>query len=74
MKQPDSLTLAIATLKECDARLKVTLAAGRLSADRCAAAIAQQRKAIRSVERAEIIGACAFLVLLAASLFLSAVL
>ena len=72
MKQPDSLTLAIATLKECDARLKDTLAAGRLSADRCASAIAQQRAALRSVERAEVVGSCAFLVLLAASLFLSA--
>lgn len=72
MKQPDSLTLAIATLKECDARLKDTLAAGRLSADRCAAAIAAQRKAIRSVERAEIVGSCAFLLLLAAALFFSA--
>ena len=72
MNKPDSLALAIATLKECDARLKITLAAGRISADRCAADIAAQRKAIRSVERAEIIGACAFLLCLAATLFLSA--
>ena len=72
MKQPDSLTVAIATLRECDARLKVTLAEGRVSADRCAAAIAAQRKAIRSVERAEVVGSCAFLLLLATALFLSA--
>jgi hypothetical protein len=68
----DSLALAISTLKDCDARLKLTLAAGRLSADRCAAAIAAQRRALRSVERVEIVGSLFFLVLLAVSLFLSA--
>ena len=72
MKTPDSLALAIATLKDCDARLKLTLAAGRKSADLCASAIASQRRALRSVERAEVVGSLFFLVLLAVSLFLSA--
>ena len=70
--KPDSLALAIATLKDCDARLKLTLAAGRLSADRCAAAIVAQRRALRSVERTDIVGSLFFLVLLFVSLFLSA--
>lgn len=72
MNKPDSLALAIATLKECDARIKLTLAAGRISADRCSAAIAEQRKAIRSIDVAEIVGGSLFLLCLAAALFLSA--
>ena len=70
MKTPDSLALAIATLKDCDARLKLTLAAGRKSADLCASAIASQRRALRSVERTEIVGSLVFLVLLSLSTFL----
>ena len=71
MKTIDSLAAAIATLKECDARLKITLAAGRISADRCAADIAAQRAALRSIDVAEIVGGSLFLLCLAAALFLS---
>ena len=67
----DPLALAISTLKDCDARLKLNLAAGRISADRCAAAITAQRRALRSVERAEIFGSLFFLSFLAVALFLS---